>query len=324
MEAEYTGVEDVRGRTNIVRVRVAPNVTEIGRGAFRNCVKLKEVDLGNVTKIGGEAFCYCFSLASILLPPTVTEIGTWAFTNCPALVRIELCEGIQVIGDSAFAYCALKHINFPSSVTEIGQSAFVSCKALREVELSRGVQKIRTSAFQDCTSLEIITLLSNFTDTGRCAFRRCTSLRVVQLCEGIHHIASDSFRNCTSLCRISVPPNAFVIEWGDTPCCRLLSNSTIPSDGGDDERTVVSGKLGLQLLRAVEERINEIILQQNCTMGRKLELIRDMIAHFRMLDALTSLELAIGKSGVEAHNAEFIVINRLLPFLKSGNEWAFL
>ncbi|KAL7551530.1 hypothetical protein ACHAWF_014716 [Thalassiosira exigua] len=325
----YTGAGSFYGRSDVVRVKVAQNVDEIEcGGVFFGCENLREVDLGNVTKIGAFAFFACSSLAHVFLPPHVTEISAMAFDDCSGLVRVELCEGLQIIGNAAFEYCwSLEQINFPRTLTEIGDEAFVLCKALKQVALPEGLRKVKRSAFVNCTSLEVLTVRSNFTDIGKSAFFGCGSLRAIQFCEGIHHIASDSFENCTSLRSVSVPPSSFLIEWGNAPNCRLLRSSTIPPYVDGHDRTVVSGKLGgmsLQLLSEAEERINGLIGQQDQTMEEKLDQLRGSIAHFKMLDATTCLELAIRKADIEAQNVESIVMNGVLPFLKIGNKWDFL
>ena len=42
----------------------------------------------SVTKIGGEAFSGCGSLANITIPASVTQIGSQAFKGCPKLTLI--------------------------------------------------------------------------------------------------------------------------------------------------------------------------------------------------------------------------------------------
>ncbi|KAL7545257.1 hypothetical protein ACHAWF_008609 [Thalassiosira exigua] len=300
MEVEYTGWRiSVRDRSDIVRARMAPYVAEIGDRAFSNCTELRELDLGTVAKIGASAFRNCDSLSRIDFPPRKREIGDQAFYECIGLVRVELCEGLQLIGEEAFGGSwKLEHVQFPSTVTEIGARAFADCEALRELVFPEGDRKIGARAFLNCRSLETITFRSNITDIGQRAFDCCTSLREVQMCEGIHHIGSASFRSCAYLHSISVPPNAFLVEWGDAPSCRLLSNSIIPPGNRFGERTVVSGKLGgmsLNLIAEIEERINQIIRHQDRTLEKKLELLRDMIAPFRMQDA-TKIESGAGNS----------------------------
>ena len=66
-------------------------------------------------KIGNEAFSYCSSLQSIILPSTLNEIGGSAFNSCGSLREVELHEGLQKIGGHAFGGCySLERFTLPS------------------------------------------------------------------------------------------------------------------------------------------------------------------------------------------------------------------
>ena len=75
---------------------------------------LTSARMANVTSIGGYAFAYCYSLASITIPSGVTSIGGYAFAYC----------------------CSLTLIIIPSSVTSIESSAFNSCHSIIEYDFS--------------------------------------------------------------------------------------------------------------------------------------------------------------------------------------------
>ena len=61
--------------------------------------------------IGEDAFSYCSSLTSVIIPSSVTEIGEGAFFVCSSLTSV----------------------NIPSSVTSIEESAFSGCSGLRSI-----------------------------------------------------------------------------------------------------------------------------------------------------------------------------------------------
>jgi len=64
-------------------------MTELGEGAFRECVSLKHVELpGRIEKIGKDAFLDCTALESISFPQTIKEIGENAFRNCTSLASV--------------------------------------------------------------------------------------------------------------------------------------------------------------------------------------------------------------------------------------------
>ena len=96
-------------------------------------VVLKEVAY-RVTSIGEEAFRYCESLTSIVIPESVTSIGSSAFKGCSSLTSIVIGNGVTSIGYGAFLECkSLTSIVIPESVTNIGYSAFKGCKSLTSI-----------------------------------------------------------------------------------------------------------------------------------------------------------------------------------------------
>jgi hypothetical protein len=129
-----------------------------------------------------------------------------------------------------------------------------------------------------------------------------------------------------------VPPNAFLIEHGAAASSLFLNDSsfTVPQGEGISDVShfgVVSGKLGKmngQRLGEIQEKINAII--QNPERSFKITQLRHAIARFRMLDATTTLALAIRKADlrVETRDVETVIISNVYSFLKVGDRWGFL
>ena len=72
-------------------VTVKDGATEIGNGAFSNCLGLEAVILPNtITKINGDAFSSCKGLTSVNIPSSVTSIWSWAFNYCTGLPYIKI------------------------------------------------------------------------------------------------------------------------------------------------------------------------------------------------------------------------------------------
>ena len=127
-------------RSEITRVRIAPQVTEISKCAFRNCKKLVEVQLNEgLQNIRFGAFVSCMALQSVIIPSTVTELGKGIFCWCQELSEVHLNEGLRVVGEMTFHRCtALRSISLPSTVTELGKRAFDGCTKLVEARLNEG------------------------------------------------------------------------------------------------------------------------------------------------------------------------------------------
>jgi hypothetical protein len=111
---------------------VPDSCSAIADWGFVGSQYLEELDLGQVTEIGADAFYYCISLRSITIP-----------------------EGVTALTGAAFGYCiSLESVEVPSTVTEIGDDCFYSCTSLSSVSLSEGLTKIGTYAFFHCTSMD--------------------------------------------------------------------------------------------------------------------------------------------------------------------------
>ena len=78
-------------------IRLSYRVTEIGPGAFEDCMKLESVYLPSSLKsIRSYAFQYCRKLSSIHIPSTLTYLGEECFRKCP-LNPINLPSNIKGI-----------------------------------------------------------------------------------------------------------------------------------------------------------------------------------------------------------------------------------
>ena len=68
---------------DIESIAIPDNITRIGKGAFKDCKKLKNIDLGNSVKsLDAEAFMGCTGLSRVFLPDSLTILGANAFADC--------------------------------------------------------------------------------------------------------------------------------------------------------------------------------------------------------------------------------------------------
>ena len=125
------------------------------------------------TSIGGYAFAYCLSLASIIIPDGVTLIGEGAFGNCTSLTSITIPDSVASIGEFAFYNCTgLTSITIPSSVTSVEYSMFGDCTNLTEIDFSthNAVPTLAdTSAFDDTSASLVIKVPSALLDEWKAA-----------------------------------------------------------------------------------------------------------------------------------------------------------
>ena len=118
-------------------------------------ISLDLSDTTGLTSIGDNAFGYCKSLTSVIIPNSVTEIGTGAFCGCESLTSVTIPNSVTSIGYKAFSGCeSLTSVTIPDSVTSIGDWAFCGCKSLTSVIIPDSVTSIGDEAFDKCTKLE--------------------------------------------------------------------------------------------------------------------------------------------------------------------------
>ena len=168
------------------------NVTEIGAGAFRDCMLLQNVVLSNeLVTIGYQAFQNS-SITSVIIPRTITRFGDYAFSNCVSLQTVVLSEGLTTIGESAFRYSGITRVTIPSTITKISSNAFYRCIFLKTVVLNEGLTTIGNNAFT-YSGLESVTIPSTITSIVSSPFDNCTQLKSIYfLCKYVDFDPSPS------------------------------------------------------------------------------------------------------------------------------------
>ena len=85
-------------------VTIPDTVTHIGRLAFFNCTRLRELHLPKSLKfIDDNAFNNCRRLESLSIPDGTLHIERRAFYDCRALRKLYIPDSVGFIGEDAFA-----------------------------------------------------------------------------------------------------------------------------------------------------------------------------------------------------------------------------
>ena len=178
-------------------------VGDVSKSLISHPSNVKRVILGSdVVSIGGYAFEYCESLASVYIPESVTSINLCAFWECTSLTSVYIPESVTSIEYGAFANCSsLTSVYIPERVTSIGGSAFTNCSSLTSVYIPERVTSI--SGFSGCTGLTSINIPEGVTSIKSDAFSGCTGLTSIRIPERVTTIGSWAFEECYSLTSIS-------------------------------------------------------------------------------------------------------------------------
>ena len=72
-----------------------------------------------VTSIGNNAFDYCETLSSVMIPDSITSIGNGAFNKCSSLSGITIPDSVTSIGEFVFSEClALSNITYTGTMAQ--------------------------------------------------------------------------------------------------------------------------------------------------------------------------------------------------------------
>lgn len=189
----------IKGSEGVEHLTIPDTVIKIGNCAF-SCCNLVSVSLSNSLKsIEEEAFSFCFSLKSIVIPDSVKRIGKNAFSGCYNLVSVSLSNSLRSIEEETFQNCShLTNIIIPNSVTEIKKGAFAGCFALSSIVLSNSLVDIGKYTFSGCNSLKSIKIPKTVTKINSCAFLS-SGLESIKLPYSVNRISESAFEDSKSL-----------------------------------------------------------------------------------------------------------------------------
>ena len=213
-----------------------------------------------LTEIPGEAFYFCTSLQSVVLPENLQSIGLRAFMECK-LQSIIIPNNVQTIAQAAFADCGLSTISIPASVTSIGNYVFAGNSQLSTIVVDTNnpvydsrngcnaiINKSTNELIQGCVStiipseiksisdgafelmnIEHINLPQGLERIGFNAFYGCP-LREIVFPEGLTYIGRYSFNGCDNLTEFHVPQSVQFVDGSAIAGCGGITSISV-ADG---------------------------------------------------------------------------------------------
>lgn len=143
-EGLYAVGEYAFSSTAIERINL-PGLSRISKGAFANCKSLKEVTLGQRTRVSESMFENTAIEAIVIYSDTV---GNKAFANCKNLTSVTLMGDVTYFGAEALMGCtSLNNFRVNGQLEKIGSKVFDGCMSINTITLPDGVISIDDEAF---------------------------------------------------------------------------------------------------------------------------------------------------------------------------------
>ena len=255
-------------RSDIVKIEIGNNITNIEIYTFRDCTNLSSVTIGsNVKTIGESAFVDCSSLISVTIPDSVTTIEQSAFIRNTSLKTVSFGYGLKNIDRLAFNQCvSLESLYLPFNISNIDESAFDSCHSLQAIVCDRITPPtVGTTIFGNtgdcpiyvpCESLSEYQNATNWSEySGRMvchgtklflsdgnvfvvtgntltedvvSFIYRQTLVACEIDEEVTTVSARTFFNCQSLTSVTIPNSVTVIGDEAFASCTNLTSVTIP------------------------------------------------------------------------------------------------
>ena len=186
--------------------------------------KIKEVNIGNNTKISGAVFQYCNGLERISLPYGLTTIGgqnVFTSSNLKALVLPNGFTGFT--GNTIFSSCYnLKVLCLPNTITSTPSTFLSSCNGLKSLIIPSSVTSISTSLAPNVYSLDRLSIPSSVTQTSSNMASYAKFKKVVY-----KSTCTPDFSNCKYIEEFDFPYGTTVV--GGFYQCSSLKRVSIPS-----------------------------------------------------------------------------------------------
>lgn len=220
-------------------------VTAIGDKAFYNNQRFKTITFPDtLTKIGNNAFMYCYGLEGALtLPEGLKEIGELAFSPYVSgsyvpqpinITSVNLPDSLEKLGAAAFQGTKITSVTIPQKITVLDREVFGCCFELSSVTLPDGLTAIGTDGqyaggpFQHCKSLKTITLPDSVEFIGNTAFAQ-SGLTEITLPANCKTLWNAAFGYCDDLAKITWNDELKTVNSNAFAKCNSLQEVTIPT-----------------------------------------------------------------------------------------------
>lgn len=168
-------------KVDITKIVLPASVKYVGKYAFANCAKLKEIKMPEGIQFGTYAFDGCTELSD---ENGLVIIGNIAHAFLGENTHVNIPEGVEILADGLFSAAVydanlvnnkITEIVLPESLKHIGNNAFRDCVSLRKINIPKSVETIGNGAFYGCISLKEVEVPKAATIFNQ-AFNNCKGL----------------------------------------------------------------------------------------------------------------------------------------------------
>lgn len=212
-----------KGRSSLQQVKNFPNnMKVISDNLFSGCSSLARIHVRGtaddnnslpttITEIGREAFRGCIRFMLKAFPDALTTIGYQAFFRS-GIKSISFPAALKTIGYQAFYDSKLDRISFPNTL-RLDNEVFKECKELKTVVFENSFNMaVPDYAFMGCTQLDSVILSKAIPNINQGAFKGCSSLTNITIPASVEFIGNEAFAGCNKLLQITeereIPPFA--------------------------------------------------------------------------------------------------------------------
>lgn len=240
-----------RNNTDLITVKLPPNLKEIQNYAFENCSNLLNLPLPNkLEKIGNYAFSGCTKLNTIELPSSVKTLGEYVFSGCTNLISILLPTGLKSIAQYAFGGANVKEITLPYGLnpdqwdyafrdnTSL-ETVYIECNYLstycflatkiKKVYIKSTVRSLGDNAFYNCNNLSSVIFEEGVKQINYYAFGSCGNITSITIPSSVQTIHNYAFASCSKLSSVNFKKGIENLYYHSFEYCSALSSISIPS-----------------------------------------------------------------------------------------------
>ncbi len=206
--------ENAFKNTGLTSITIPKNINEIGKGAFSNCVNLKNAVIeSEIKKLPDYMFAECELLSDVTVSTSTDEIGEKTFSNCEHLAKFENWGGIRKLNANALENCVSLNDIKLGGLSFIGANAFYGCKLSEKLTLYPNCEYAE-NAFNNVSGVKELTV-SRSTDKSATPleyYLGSTASSITQISLGdVHEISKGYFKNISGIKNISIAGKEIII-----------------------------------------------------------------------------------------------------------------